>query len=471
MRKEIFLSILSAFVILGLQTGCAANNESNGYLTPAPPASPPSEAYIPTSSPLVVGGPSQPSNRLSRFFLVEQPSAVISNVLVEAFRKDPPGGLVFWNFSKGTWKDLAKTTSRYSAILKENGHLPAFFSIDYEGGGLNFSPSGANIAGIQRFRAGFTDIVHGAWLGKSLPRYGTELCELHGRIMGLELAAAGVNYPLTLVSDLAQRLFVLRGVSTDPAQISLCLSSFTKAMAAAGPVVAVTKHYPGLGQNAGDTHDVESVSTAKILADSDRNFAPFRDLISFVNANGLQSRLSIMSSHGKFPLIDPNHLTTESPTLLEGILRDKFGFQGVRVSDAMWMGGYGTLQGDALYAVYLNAFNSGLDMLMIPGGRFGGALKAFQQVASDTASPSLRAAVESRSKQSFQTFRDSFNRRVIESLARIDGTLKTLPYAQDTVSGSAPTMLTIKERARYYAILRELDPRWATHLPTAISSP
>lgn len=348
----------SSLLILALSfiTACAPKND-HGTLTPPPPEAPASESYVATAP---SDASAQSNARLSRFFLVEQGNAAFSTSLAEAFRRDPPGGIVFWNFSKSGWQALAQTTSRYSQILKQNGHAPAFFSVDYEGGGLTMSPSGRQIPGIQRFRAGFTDLAHGIWLGKAIGKYDYELCELHGRIMGKELAAVGVNYPLTLVSDLAQRLFTVRGISTDPDEVARCMAKFTEAMAAAGPVVAVTKHYPGLGQNSGDTHDVVSVSAAKTQAEANRHLAPFRELVGFVNAKGLESRLSIMSSHGKFPLLDPDNLTTESSTILEGILRDSIGFRGVRVSDAMWMGGYGNLQGDALYAVYLNAFVSGL---------------------------------------------------------------------------------------------------------------
>ena len=443
-----------------------AQSAEDYFATPSPPDAPLTEAYS-----QLTASQTASARRLSRFFLVEQPSAIVSTALLDAFKRDPPGGLVFWNFSHAGWQDLAKTTARYSQILKENGQLPAFFSIDDEGGGLTFSPSGRNIPGIQRFRQGFTDLAHGVWLGKSLAHFGTELCDLHGRIMGQELAAAGVNFPLTLVSDLAQRLFILRGVSIDPTEVATCLKSFTKSMASAGPVIAVTKHFPGLGQNSGDTHDVESISTAKTLVDADRHLFPFRDLINFANSNGLQSRLSVMSSHGKFPLLDPNHLTTESSILLDDILRDRFGFQGVRVSDAMWMGGYGNLQGDSLYAVYVNAFVSGLDILMIPGSRFGGALRAFQQVDDGSASTNFRLALEARSGLKFDNLREKFGRRVTESLGRIDFTLRTLPYSHETVSGSPPRNLRVRDRARYYEILRALDSRWSGQLPAELQRP
>jgi beta-glucosidase-like glycosyl hydrolase len=456
---------LSCLAILTTLTSVQIGCSSQDAPTPAPLNAPETESYGSFAATNEGRDQARLPKRLSRFFLVEQSSAVVSSSLSDAFRRDPPGGVVFWNFARGGWKELSSTITVYSKILKSSGERPSFFSIDYEGGGLPMSPSGRQIAGIQRFRNGFTDLVHGAWLGRSLPEFGTELCALHGRIMSKELSAVGVNYPLALVSDLQQRLFTVRGVSTDPQAVAACLSAYTKAVADAGPVVAVTKHYPGLGQNSGDTHDVESVSTARTLADSDRHLFPFRELVAFANRNGLENRLSIMSSHGKFPLIDSRNLTTESPTLLQEILRDRFQFQGVRVSDAMWMGGYGTLQGDALYAAYANAFVSGLDMLMIPGSRYGGALKAFTQISDGTAGTGLRQAIEARSKVTFEDFRSRFQTRATESLTRLDRTLSSLPYPHEAMVPAVPTTLTVRERARYHEILKKLDERWISQLP------
>ncbi len=450
------------FALVSL-VGCA-NQLETITLTPEPPNAPASESYGASNPQRTVEILPKQSHRLSRLFLVEQPSVLFSKQIGEAFRRDPPGGLVFWNSSKAGSRELAHTVARYSHILETNGHLPALFSVDYEGGGLRLSPSGGEIPGIQRFREGFSDLAHGAWLGRSMEKFGTELCQLHGRIMGKELAIAGINYPLTLVGDLASRLFKLRGVSTNPLSVAQCVSQFTKAMASAGPVIAVTKHYPGLGQNSGDTHDVESVSVAKSLDEAERHLFPFRELVKYVNQNGLENRFSIMSSHGKFPIYDSVNMTTESSKLLETMLRDEIGFQGIRLSDAMWMGGYGSLSGDALYAVYLNAFTSGLDMLMVPGNRYGGALKAFEAAYSGQPSESLKNAIEERAQQPYPVFLERFKRRVQESLIRIDRTLKSLPYPHQVIQPIEPKQVTHVERTRYYEILRSIDDRWEKYV-------
>lgn len=413
---------------------------------------------------------------LSRFLLVETPSAGVTSAYLKAMKSDPPGGIVFWNSSKVGAPELAATIKRYSEELEKANQAPILFSVDYEGGGLSMAPSGKNIPGIQRFRQGFTDTAHGSWLGRSLQQYGTELCGLHGRIMGVELSAVGINYPLTLVADLQQNLFKTRGVSRDANEVAECLGVFTQEMAKAGPVIAVTKHYPGLGQNVGDTHDVESVSISKTKADSDRHLLPFRQLISFANREGLESRLSIMSSHGKFPHYDPNHLTTESEILLTKMMRDEFRFKGIRVSDAMWMGGYGSMDGVQLYAVYLNAFRSGLDLLMIPGGRFGGALRAFRAVYMNEAPEDLKAALVARSGLSYEEFRAQFLNRVEESTARIQMTVRTLPYAHNAIqafrhkmgTNAQPRDATSRERARYNQILKSLAPTLFSDLPTEL---
>lgn len=410
---------------------------------------------------------------LSRLLMVETSSAISNANLLKAMKSDPPGGIVFWNSSKAGASELSSTIKRYSEELERFDHKPILFSVDYEGGGLSKAPSGESIPGIQRFRNGFTDTAHGAWLGRSIPQFGMELCGLHGRIMGMELGAVGINYPLTLVADLQQNLFKTRGVSREATEVASCLSVFVEEMAKAGPVVAVTKHYPGLGQNVGDTHDVDSVSIAKSRAESDRHLLPFRELIAFANREGLERRLSIMTSHGKFPHYDDRNLTTESPTLLTKMLKDDFRFQGIRVSDAMWMGSYGNMDGVQLYAIYLNAIRSGLDLLMIPGNRFGGALRALRSVYLDEASAELKAAIEARSGLPYEEFRRAFLERVNDSLERIEATTRTLPYAHQAIhefqrkmgATASPRDATSRERARYNQILKSLAPDLFSDLP------
>jgi beta-glucosidase-like glycosyl hydrolase len=392
---------------------------------------------------------------VGKFFLVEQASVELNTSWANVNAISSPAGLVFWNLTKANYAKLRSSIAYYSKIAQRRSEYPWLFSIDYEGGGLKETPNGRMVPGVQRFVNGFTPLAHPAWLGKSLKQFGTELCELHGSIMGKELAAVGVNYPLTVVSDLAYRLFSNRGISTDPELVSQCMMSFLKGIASAESVIAVTKHFPGLGQTVGDTHDGVSKSIAKNITEFNLHLSPFANLIEYANANNYDSRLSILSSHGLFAMVDPNNLTTESPKLLTEVLVDKLNFRGIRVSDAMWMGDYGSLNEPDLFAVYVNAFLAGTDLLMIPGAKFAGAVKAFDQLARGETAPALRNSIEKRTHLSIDTVRQQFIERAKQSLERLHQTQNTLKHAVDVMASAdmKPADLTRSERARYNEIL------------------
>lgn len=394
---------------------------------------------------------------VGRFFLVEQPSAKLNSTWLNVNDVSRPGGLVFWNSSKDDYSVIQSTIAKYSSKAKERGDDPWLFSIDYEGGALNKTPSGKTVPGIQRFTKGLTPLAHPIWLGKSLQKFGGELCELHGKIMGRELSAIGVNYPLTVVADLAKRLFSVRGVSKDPNQVTLCLKSFMLGMSEADSVIVVTKHFPGLGQTVGDTHDGVSRSVAANRAEFDLHLQPFKEIIEFVNAKRLDSKLSILSSHGLFPQVDPEQLTTESSLLLTDLLVNQLGFNGIRVSDAMWMGDYEKLTGNHLNAVYISAFLAGTDLLMIPGSKYKTALQAFQDLSENRVSPDLERILTNKLKTSINIIQEKFMTRIDESLRRLRSTQGDLRHAADTIiANKEPTNLTQNERQRYFAILSEL---------------
>lgn len=394
---------------------------------------------------------------VGQFFLVEQSSPEVSQVLMNVNDISSPGGLVFWNASKSDYAKLRSTISKYSVKAQERGEDPWLFSIDYEGGALSKTPSGKTVAGVQRFVKGFTPLAHPIWLGKSMNKFGTELCELHGAIMGKELSAVGINYPLTVVSDLASRLFSNRGISKNSAQVSECMKAFLKSMSKAESMITVTKHFPGLGQTVGDTHDVVSVSTAKTMEEFNDHLKPFAELIEFANHYQMGNQLSVLASHASFPLVDNKNLTTESSILLDEILVQQLGFQGIRVSDAMWMGDYGRLNGNELYAAYASSFIAGLDLLMIPFSKYKGSIQAFDQLARNQVSPEFKASLEKRMRLSFAVIQEKFIHRANESLSRLKQSKHSLKHAVDVINPSIePSNLTRSERARYGEILHQL---------------
>ncbi len=406
-------------------------------------------------------------NEIGRQFIVEHFEAATSSLMMQSIVSQRPAGFVFWNANKADGNQLRDVIRAYAAKAATTGTKKGLlFSTDYEGGGLSFTPNANNTPGIQRFRKGMTGLVHPVWLEKSMAQYGTELCRLHGQIMAKELASVGINYPLTMVSDLSNSLFLLRSVSKDPALVSRCLQASMDAFFENGKVIFVTKHFPGLGQTRGDTHEGTVVSRATNMTEINRHLQPFIDLINNSKAKGQQELLSILASHAEIPIFDQNHLTTESPILLRQVLRRQLGFNALVVSDAMWMGDYEPMSLGQMLPVYLNSFISGMDILMIKGAHFGGAVSFFRQVYDNEVSPELRAAIEARSGQSFEQVRAKFISRLSESSRRLDLVVAKVGDPRSSMGHASPRDESTALRDRYDQILRSIDPRWQNVLPS-----
>ncbi len=123
--------------------------------------------------------------------------------------------------------------------------------------------------------------------------------------------------------------------------------------------LATSKHFPGHGDTAADSH----IDLPVIRADRDRlehlELVPFRAAI----AAGADS---IMTGHLSIPALepDPNTPATLSSNILTGLLRKELGYQGLVVTDAMDMGGITVRYAPGEAAV--RAFVAGADAVLMP---------------------------------------------------------------------------------------------------------
>lgn len=411
------------------------------------------------------GNPSADANdpvrqKLSYFFLVEQFNVGANTSMLAAIKNNPPGGVLFWNGNKADATQVRESVRAYSKQAEAMHIKPLLFSTDYEGGALSKTPSGANIPGVQRFTKGFTPLAHPRWLGASVKDYGTELCALHGRIMATELKAVGINYPLSVVSDLAtQALTSVRGISKDPQEVSACVTKILEEFIRTKDVIFVTKHFPGLGLTHGDTH--EGTVTASTMDQNviQMHLEPFKDLMKLSREQGSEGLLSVMTTHAKFLAFDDKHVTTESPKIVTGLLKEQLGFHGLVVSDAMWMGEYGEMKSAQLMPVYVNAFLSGIDLLMIPGARFAESVTYFRKVYDGNLTNEEKNALTSRTGMNWEDTHAKFLARISQSLKAHDAARGGIKAPHNYMGTQAPTSLTEQSRERYNKILSELSTR------------
>ncbi|WP_028134260.1 glycoside hydrolase family 3 N-terminal domain-containing protein [Bradyrhizobium japonicum] len=188
--------------------------------------------------------------------------------------------------------------------------------------------------------------------------------EEFGRIHGRELAGLGVNLNLAPVLDLkppARRnrldfhtLIGQRAIASDPAVVSTIASAYVRGLEASG-VGATLKHFPGIGRVRADTHHFSANLDTPVEELEATDWLPFREVLS-------HSRSALMVGHVTLTAVDPDRAASHSKSVVQGIIRDKWNYQGVVMTDDLVMGAI--YQNDVCKAV-VEAINGGVDLLLV----------------------------------------------------------------------------------------------------------
>ncbi len=185
-----------------------------------------------------------------------------------------------------------------------------------------------------------------------------DLTRAVGRAIGLELAGLGITLDLGPVADVNSNpdnpVIGTRSFGASASAVAEHVAAWTAGLQSAG-VAACAKHFPGHGDTAEDSHlalPVLDVDTTVLAA---RELVPFQAAIEAGTA-------AVMTSHVVLPALDPTLPATLSPRVL-GLLRDRLGFHGVVVTDALDMAGASAGRGIPEAAVLSIA--AGADLLCL----------------------------------------------------------------------------------------------------------
>ncbi|WP_221347966.1 glycoside hydrolase family 3 protein [Streptomyces beigongshangae] len=188
------------------------------------------------------------------------------------------------------------------------------------------------------------------------------LTESVARELGRRLAACGVNLnwapSADINSDPGNPVIGVRSFGADTDLVARHTAAYVRGLQSAG-VAACTKHFPGHGDTAVDSHHaLPRIDAGLPLLDS-RELAPFRAAV----AAGTRA---VMSAHILVPALDPDRPATLSRRVLTGLLREELGFDGLIVTDGMEMQAisatYGIERGSVL------AIAAGADAICVGGG-------------------------------------------------------------------------------------------------------
>ncbi|MER6496935.1 glycoside hydrolase family 3 protein [Streptomyces griseorubiginosus] len=180
--------------------------------------------------------------------------------------------------------------------------------------------------------------------------------------LGRRLAACGVNLNWAPSADVnsnpANPVIGVRSFGASADLVARHTAAYVTGLQSAG-VAACTKHFPGHGDTAIDSHH------ALPRIDVDREVLLERELRPFRAAIAAGTR-AVMTAHILVPALDRDRPATLSHPVLTELLRGELGYTGLIVTDGMEMraiaGTYGIERGSVL------AIAAGADAICVGGG-------------------------------------------------------------------------------------------------------
>jgi beta-N-acetylhexosaminidase len=276
---------------------------------------------------------------IARRMVIGIPPDGLSPAWEKDFAQFPPAGVIL--FAARDFKDL-EDARRLIARLRELARPRRLFvSLDEEGGWVSqlaghlvVPPNAATLA-----RAADADTLR--WIAGETAR---------------RLHALGFDWDFAPVADVHSEpdnpVIGPRAWGTTPAQVTANAGEWLAGFRGSG-VASCLKHAPGHGDTRTDSHLALPVCDATAATLESREFVPFR---SHPHAD------SLMTAHVVYPALDPGVPATYSRAIVQGVLRERLGFRGVVITDALEM--QGAAAGRTPAEAGLAALAAGCDLLL-----------------------------------------------------------------------------------------------------------
>ncbi|WP_327252848.1 glycoside hydrolase family 3 protein [Streptomyces sp. NBC_01244] len=264
------------------------------------------------------------------------------------------GGIVYfgWAHNSRSPRQIAELSAGLQRAATDSGAgVPLLLSIDQEHGA------------VARVGRPATLLPGAMALGALALGTGGSTAEARraARIAGAELAAMGIRHNYAPVADVnvdpANPVIGVRSFGADPHAVAALVSAQIRGYQGAG-VAATAKHFPGHGDTGTDSHVGLPLMKHTRAQWEELDEPPFRAAVEA----GVDV---VMTAHIVFPALDPSgDPATLSRPIVTGILRERLGFRGVVVTDALDMAGVRQKYGDDRVPVL--ALKAGCDQLLNP---------------------------------------------------------------------------------------------------------
>lgn len=288
---------------------------------------------------------SEITQKIGRLFIGGIPGPELDTDTINLIKNYHLGGIILFSRNVENPIQLARLCKGIQRVSMDNSGIPLFLAIDQEGGR------------VARLKEPFTQFPGNAAIGEDSD---PEQSALHfAGTTAREMSLVGLNMNLAPVMDVAQvdmdSHLMGRSFSRDPLIVTK-LGKIVINTLQQGGIMAVAKHFPGLGKSDLDPHLHLPTVNATSQEMESVHLLPF--------AGAIEANVSaIMSSHAVYPALEPGRPATLSRNIMAGLLRERMRFNGLIISDDLEMGAIAKER--PLPEGAADAFEAGIDLLLI----------------------------------------------------------------------------------------------------------
>lgn len=280
--------------------------------------------------------------KIGQMFMFGIEGTVLDDALAEHIKNIMPGGIILFGRNADNPEQLLELINSLKKINSDR--IPLFISVDEEGGRVSRMPPQLH----KMPSAGSIGQMDDPFAAYKM-----------GQIQAVKIKSFGFNMDLAPVLDIMSNpqntVIGDRSFGSDPDTVAKCGIQMMKGIRESG-VISVVKHFPGHGDTETDSHyDLPSVYHGMDRLDA-FELVPFRKAIE-ENAD------AVMVAHILLPNIDPDCPASLSQTVIDGLLRDKMGFDGVVITDDMTMAAI--TKHYAVEDAVIGSISAGSDIIMV----------------------------------------------------------------------------------------------------------
>lgn len=290
------------------------------------------------------------------------PLTVLPPELAQLISDYDVGGVILFSENLQDIPQIVELTQTLQQAAQRSAlKQPLFIGIDQEGG---------RVARLPRHQA--TSFSGNMAIGATYAQHQTRFAEATGDILAKELKVLGINLNFAPTVDVnvnpQNPVINVRSFGENPQQVAELGGAMLNAMQQQG-VIAALKHFPGHG----DTHVDSHLGLPRVDHAAEQihqiDLFPFAEIIKKWQPG------MVMTAHIQYPQLDSSTFVakngdtmikpaTMSRTIMQDILRQKLGFQGVIITDALDMAGISHFFTPT--EAVINTFAAGVDVALMP---------------------------------------------------------------------------------------------------------